>query len=367
MSKLEQIGLSEESSDLAEIDQNIADLVRAQVGPLGIEFLLKHVSDLADENTILIDTVSRFNILKQPKNGYDYIINLRQVNEIRWINKFFLAANGKLKMDGLFLGRAETITERKRRAYNKRPRPVADVYYFLDFVFHRVTPKIKGLKKLYFFMTKGNRRVLSRAEILGRLVSCGFRIVEEAEIDNYLYFAVKKVEKGTTTSNPSYGPLFRMERIGKDGKIIGVYKMRTMHPYSEYLQSYIYEQNSLEKGGKFANDFRISRIGKLFRKFWIDELPMVINVFSGDMKIVGVRPLSRQYLGLYSQELAEKRKRFKPGLVPPYYADLPKTLLEIQESENKYLDSYEKSPIWTDIRYFVKAFYNIFFRNARSK
>ncbi len=349
-----------------EIDENVAELVEKQVGPQGIEFLLKYVSDLSDAKTILIDTRHEFNILKQSGRDYKSIVNLAMINEMRWINNVFLAANKKLEIGGMFLGRAETITEREKRAYSRRKRPIADVYYFLDFLFHRVSPKIGGLKRVYFFMTKGKRRVLSRAEILGRLISCGFKIVEEVEIDNKLFFAVKKVEEGKAAENPSYGPLFRMQRVGKGGKVIGVYKMRTMHPYSEYLQEYLYELNSLQEGGKFADDFRISGIGRFFRKFWIDELPMIFNLLNGDMKLVGVRPLSKHYLSLYSDELKDLRLKVKPGLVPPYYADLPKTLDEIQDSERRYLESYTKAPIRTDIKYFFKAFYNIFFKKARS-
>lgn len=350
-----------------DIDQNIAELVRNQTGPHGIEFFLKYVPDLSSETNILIDTASQFNILKQPKKSYRSIVNLTKVNEMRWINDLFLAANKKLEIGGLFLGRAETLVERERRAYSRRKRPLADIYYMLDFLFHRVSPKIRGLKRVYFFVTKGKRRVLSRAEILGRLISCGFRIVEEVEIDNLLYFSVVKVEAGKAVENPSYGPLFKMNRIGKDGKTIGVYKMRTMHPYSEFLQEYIYEVNNLQEGGKFADDFRISGLGRFFRKFWIDELPMIFNLFNGDMKLVGVRPLSKHYLSLYTPELREARLKTKPGLVPPYYADMPKTLDEIQDSEHRYLESYAKHPFFTDVRYFFKAFYNIAVKKARSK
>lgn len=349
------------------LDKDILQLVENQIGPLGIEFVLKYVDDFSADTTVLTDTRHEFNILKNPKKRYQNIVNLAMINEVRWINKLFLACNKKLDKGGLLLGRVETITERERRAYKRRRRPIADIYYLLDFLFHRVTPKVRGLKKVYFFITKGKRRVLSRAEVLGRLVSCGFKIVEEVEIDNKLYFAVKKVEDGTEAVNPSYGPLFRMNRIGKNGKQIGVYKMRTMHPYSEFLQEYIYEINSLQEGGKFADDFRISGAGRFMRKFWIDELPMLYNLLNGDMKLVGVRPLSKHYLSLYSEDLQKLRLTAKPGLIPPFYADMPKTLDEIQESERKYLTSYGESPISTDFSYLFKAFYNIVIRRARSK
>lgn len=350
-----------------EVDANIDQLVERQVGQSGTEFFRKYVPDFEDPNVIIIDTRHEFNILKHVRKDHTSIVNLAMINEMRWINKVFLAANKKLAIDGLLLGMAETIIDREKRAYKKHKRPIADVYYLLDFLFHRVSPKIGGLKRVYFFFTKGKRRVLSRAEILGRLVSCGFTIVEEVNIDNKLFFAVKKVKEGTQAENPSYGPVFRMRRIGKNGKVIGVFKMRTMHPYSEYLQEYLYELNNLQEGGKFADDFRISGIGRFFRKFWIDELPMIFNLLNGDMKLVGVRPLSQHYLSLYNDELKEARLKVKPGLIPPYYADLPTTLDEIQDSEMRYLRRYEAAPFRTDVSYFFKASYNIFIKRARSK
>ena len=102
------------------------------------------------------------------------------------------------------------------------------------------------------------------------------------------------------------------------------------------------------------------------RKLWIDELPMIINLLRGDLKLVGVRPLSQHYFELYSEELRAKRIKVKPGLVPPFYADLPKTLEEIQASEDRYLEAYFRRPLLSDFKYFCKAFYNIVFRKARS-
>jgi lipopolysaccharide/colanic/teichoic acid biosynthesis glycosyltransferase len=85
------------------------------------------------------------------------------------------------------------------------------------------------------------------------------------------------------------------------------------------------------------------------------------------MKLVGVRPLSKQYFELYNEELQKRRIKYKPGLIPPFYADMPSNLDEIQLSETRYLDSYEKHPFLTDFRYFWKSWWNILFRNARSR
>ena len=93
---------------------------------------------------------------------------------------------------------------------------------------------------------------------------------------------------------------------------------------------------------------------------------MLINLLNGDMKLIGPRPLSQHYFNLYSSELKEKRLQYKPGLIPPFYADNPKTLVEIMESEERYLKLFEKNPIGTDVKYFFKCILNILFKGARS-
>jgi lipopolysaccharide/colanic/teichoic acid biosynthesis glycosyltransferase len=191
-------------------------------------------------------------------------------------------------------------------------------------------------------------------------------IVDEQQIGNQLYFVARKTGEPLFPEDPTYGPMVKLRRVGKGGKVFGVYKMRTMHPYSEYLQDYVYEKNKLQDGGKFKDDFRISTLGKIMRKVWLDEVPMLLNVLKGEMKIVGVRPLSKHYFDLYSDELKTKRTKHKPGLIPPFYADMPKTLPEIMASEMRYLNEYEKHPLRTDLKYFFKAWENIVFKKARS-
>jgi len=139
-----------------------------------------------------------------------------------------------------------------------------------------------------------------------------------------------------------------------------------MHPYSEYLQDYMYKRNGLREGGKFENDFRVTGWGKFMRKHWLDELPMIYNWIKGDLQLFGVRPLSAHYLSLYSNDLQEMRKKVKPGLIPPFYADLPKTFTEICESERRYIQAYIGNPIKTQWVYFGKAFYNIALKGVRS-
>jgi len=322
--------------------------------------------NIENKKTIVMMTKTVFNVDALSDNYFSTLVNFARINDIPRINKFFHAINQKLPMDGLFVGCAETKGDRKNRILNKYPPVIGHVYYTFDFIFKRIFPKLPVTKKIYFKITEGRNRVLSRTETLGRLYSCGFRIVDEKKINGKMYFVVRKVDEPTLDDEPSYGPICKMKRFGQNGKIINVYKFRTMHPFSEYLQQYVYDKNNLKEGGKFQDDFRISTVGKFMRKYWIDEIPMLANLIKGDIKLVGVRPLSKQYLGLYTQELKDRRLKHKPGLIPPFYADMPKTLEEIMQSEMNYLQQYEKDPIRTDIKYFVKSLKQILFKKARS-
>ncbi|RYZ96559.1 MAG: hypothetical protein EOP47_23630, partial [Sphingobacteriaceae bacterium] len=240
-------------------------------------------------------------------------------------------------------------------------------FYIVDFILKRVFPKVPGLKKLYFLITNGRNRALSEIEIYGRLNCCGFTLVDSKLINNLLYFVAIKIKAPAYDHHATYGPLIRLNRVGQNGNIIRVYKLRTMFAYSEYLQETIYKQQSLQEGGKFKNDPRISTIGAIFRKCWLDELPMIYNMLTGEIKIVGVRPLSQHYYSLYPERVQQLRIKTKPGLIPPFYADMPKTLDEIVASEERYIHQYLKKPFQTDIKYFFKATYNILIKQARSK
>ena len=331
-----------------------------------INFILNYF-DLNDSKNHITSTSTTFNIDNLPDDSINNIINLKLVNDFRHINKIFESINKKLPKSGIYLGCVETYPDRRKVILEKYPIVFNWFAYLLDFIFRRFIPKLKLTKWFYFYLTKGKGRVISRAETFGRLYSCGFEIVDQVTLNNMLYFVVKKVKKPSYDKSPTYGPLIRLDRIGKNGKKIKVYKLRTMHPFSEYLQEYIYKKNKLQEGGKIKNDFRISPEGRIFRKFWIDELPMLINILKGDMKIVGVRPLSEHFYSLYDKDLQEKRINYKPGFIPPYYVDLPKTINEIMESERKYLRFYEKNPIKTDIKYFFLALKNVLFKGIRSK
>jgi lipopolysaccharide/colanic/teichoic acid biosynthesis glycosyltransferase len=346
--------------------QKQSDKIYVQADTKVREYISKHF-DLSLDQTLFLNEDSRFALFDLPSDHYHHILNFHKLNNIRFINKFLEAANSRLPHNGTLLVCAETTNQHKARIMHKYPPLLNGLYYFGDYIVLRVFPKLPVTKKIYFFLTKGEKRVVSRPEILGRLCSCGFEIVDETEIDGLLYVVGCKRKLPIYDNEASYGPLIYLNRIGKDGRILKVFKVRTMHPYSEYLQDYIYNQNDLAHGGKIEKDYRVSFLGRFLRKFWLDEVPMLWNIMRGDLKLVGVRPLSKHYFSLYSEELQQKRIRHKPGLIPPYYADMPGTLDEIMASEMKYLELHEKNPLKTDVTYFFKALYNIAFKHARSR
>jgi lipopolysaccharide/colanic/teichoic acid biosynthesis glycosyltransferase len=295
------------------------------------------------------------------------ILCLERINNVQFVNKYLERINKSLDNGEYCMIRLETKDSRRVRILKKFPRIISRPYYAMDFVLKRLFPKWGPTKRIYFWLTQGNNRVISLTEALGRLVSCGFEIVAHQRVGYDTFIIGKKVREPHYDMEASFGMLVYLNRIGLNGKEFTVYKIRTMYPYSEYLQEYIFKKNNLQHGGKIKDDFRVTGYGKIFRKLWIDELPMIYNWLKGEMKLVGVRPLSKQYYNLYPQDIKELRARVKPGLVPPFYADMPGTLEEIVESERMYIQSYLEAPFRTDIRYFFLAFNNIIFKKARSK
>jgi len=348
------------------INPRVLIAIEKESGPETAMAIIKMAGARLNSRTAVLSTTTIFNITNLPGDKYDYIINLRRINDITKLNDFFDEVNSKVENEGFFLCCVETKDQRKARLLKKFPPVINYIFYSFDFIVKRVLPKIKFTRGLYKLLTRDLNKVYSRAEALGRLSRAGFMINQEAFIGNSLYIEAIRIADPIPMNGTNYGPLIALPRIGKNGEQIKVYKLRTMHPYSEFIQDYVYKQYSLQEGGKFQDDFRITSWGAASRKIWLDEFPMLINFFKGNMKLVGVRPLSRHYYELYNKELQERRIKYKPGLIPPFYADLPADLNAIQESENRYLDSYDKSPVFTDLRYFRKSMYNILFRHARS-
>lgn len=349
----ENNGVSENS--LSNVDHRVQMFVNEV---LGIE------TNVSDINWVEMTDQAKLWFIPEASSG---IANLELMNNIPQINKLFEATNLHLKNGDYNIVCLETKNQRKERILDKYPWFINWFYYCLDFILKRVFPKFKYTKKIYLRITKGKNHVISLTEAIGRLISCGFKIIDYRKIGYKTYIVTRKVCDPKYDMNPTSGLMVKLERIGYKGRKVNIYKFRTMYPYSEYVQEYVYNKNGTADGDKIIDDFRITTWGKILRCLWFDELPMFINYFKGDIKLVGVRPLSEHKFNTYPVHLQEKRVKIKPGLLPPYYADLPESVEEFYETEEKYLDAYHEQPFLTDFRYFFMVLYNICLKGERSK
>lgn len=314
----------------------------------------------------IVSTSDAFNIQNLEHSNYTCIINLKPMNSITGLDRFLDKVNSRLTDDGIFLCSVETLEQRASRLRKKYSSLGYYVIAVPDFIINRVAPRLRITRGLWEYLTGGANPTFSRAEVLGRLCRAGFTIRQEKFAGDLLCIKAQRQSDPAYANGNGYGLIIALPRVGREGEIFNVYKLRTMHPYSEYIQNYVYDLHDLAEGGKMKHDFRVTTWGRFARRVWLDELPMIVNVFRGEIKIFGVRPLSNHYFNLYDDDLRDRRIRYKPGLLPPYYADMPAGLDGIQLSEIKYFDSWDKNPLGTDMRYFAKSVYNIVFRSARS-
>jgi hypothetical protein len=300
------------------------------------------------------------------EDNWEFIGNLGRLNAFPRINRYFISVNEKLAPGGYFFGVGETHRQRLRRKFRGVPRFLAHTLYTLDFLWCRILPKIAGLNKLYFALGGRKERVLSQQEIHGRLMFCGFRDIRFREIDNLLYFVARKSRPPVRDEQPSYGFVFRQQRVGRNGEPVFMFKFRTMYPYSEYLHAAVLGQIALNRIGKIEDDPRITGWGRILRRYWIDELPMLVNYLRGELKLVGLRPITKSFLEIYPAVLRRERLRHKPAVLPAFYADAPKSIQEIFASEERYIRRFRTHPVRTDFAYFFRILSGIVFRRIRS-
>lgn len=153
----------------------------------------------------------------------------------------------------------------------------------------------------------------------------------------------------------SKGPVFyRQVRVGKDNRDFRIFKFRSMRPDSD-------KGRLITVGG---HDPRVTRSGYYIRKYKLDELPQLINVFIGDMSLVGPRPEVRKYVDMYSPEQMRVLD-VRPGitsLASLRYRNENEVLAMAEDPDKAYveqvmpdklridLEYVEKASLWTDIR-----------------
>ena len=158
----------------------------------------------------------------------------------------------------------------------------------------------------------------------------------------------------------SKGPVFfKHTRIGKNGKIIKLYKFRSMVINAEELiKSFTPEQmKEYKENYKLTNDPRITRVGNILRKTSLDELPQLINIIKGDLSIIGPRPVVAEELKKYQYNI-DKFLSVTPGLTGYWAANgrSNTTYEERMEMELYYIDNLS---LKMDLKVFFKTILSV--------
>ena len=149
--------------------------------------------------------------------------------------------------------------------------------------------------------------------------------------------------------DPSAGPVFSQERIGRNGKPFKFYKFRSMCPNAEAKLDDLLDQNEMDGPVfKIKNDPRITRVGKFIRKTSIDELPQFFDVVRGSMSLVGTRPPTLDEYRQYESH-HKRRLSMKPGITGLWQVSGRSDIDDFEEVvklDVQYIDNWS---IWMDI------------------
>ena len=268
---------------------------------------LEHVSSLVELEIAHVDGDDRIGIHCLSKfTERNQLVFINPVNDFKHINNMFLTIKKWLEPGGYYIGSFSPLEEDYLKVREQMPKFLFIIIYPIHFIIYRVFPKLPMISSIYDFLTQGQGRFISKAEVLGRLAYCGYQVLNTTIIDHKIYFIAHSIKTKSNQMHPSFGPIVKLERVGYNNQFIQIYKFRTMHPYSEFIQQEAFEQMNLNQSGKIKDDFRVTSWGKIFRKLWIDELPQIYNWLRGDISLVGVRALSKHYFSLYPIYLQHK-------------------------------------------------------------
>lgn len=146
----------------------------------------------------------------------------------------------------------------------------------------------------------------------------------------------------------SKGPVFyKQTRVGRNNKDFRLFKFRSMRPDSDKL-------GLITVGG---HDPRVTRSGYFIRKYKLDEFPQLINVFKGDMSLVGPRPEVRKYVDMYTPEQM-KVLSVRPGitsLASIRYRNENEILAEAEDPDRCYIEQVMPDKLKIDLEYVDNA------------
>ena len=192
-----------------------------------------------------------------------------------------------------------------------------------------------GAKRQAYFERKNRRE-----RVLGAVL-----LVPAAPVICICWFLVRLTSKGPG--------LFRQTRVGYLGEEFQVLKLRTMRIDAE------------ANGPQWSNsrDPRVTRLGRLYRKLHLDELPQLFNVVRGEMVLTGPRPERPEFVHLLSQEIPnyEDRLSVKPGITGLAQVNLPpdSDLESVEKKQTLDLHYIENATFWFDQRLLASTAFRV--------
>ena len=157
--------------------------------------------------------------------------------------------------------------------------------------------------------------------------------------------------------NPVYGQC----RIGKEGRIIKIYKFRSMRTDAGNIEKLLDEEQlkQYKKEFKVEHDPRITRLGDILRRTSLDELPQLFNVLGGSLSLIGPRPVVKEEIEKYGSDAA-KFLSVRPGLTG-YWQAFARNNATYDTGERQRMELYyvEHQSLWLDIMIFFKTFVSV--------
>jgi exopolysaccharide biosynthesis polyprenyl glycosylphosphotransferase len=150
----------------------------------------------------------------------------------------------------------------------------------------------------------------------------------------------------------SPGPvLFRQQRSGLNGRPFTLYKFRTMVSNAEQLKHELAAMNEMSGPVfKVTDDPRVTPVGRILRKFSIDELPQLYNVLRGEMSLVGPRPLPVDEVNRFNDLAHRRRLSMKPGLTCLWQVGGRNELRDFKEWVRLDLEYIDNWSLWLDLK-----------------
>ena len=144
----------------------------------------------------------------------------RPLNTVERLDEMLYAANWRLPQGAYLCAHSMTAALKRNLTMARYPWGINYLMVAWDYVWHRMCPKMRLTRRLYFAITGGKKRTMSRVEILGRFYRAGFEVVDEQFREGEFVLTVCKVAEPIDDEAPSGSPVIHLRRIGKGGKEI---------------------------------------------------------------------------------------------------------------------------------------------------